>query len=101
MPGVTLCSVTLLACRSQRLRSAVKRVMLTGAVSGLSKPSVVTYTPSASSSVVSDAVCSHHEHTQCCLELPRCYSLQSAQRQSKHSVSIRCQGDSREWTQSN
>jgi len=61
MPGVTLCSVTLLACRSQRLRSALKRSMLTGAVSGATGPSVVTYTPSASSSVFSDAVCSYNK----------------------------------------
>ena len=61
MPGVTFRSVTLLACRSQSLRSAVNRAMLTGAVSGTSGPSVVMHTPSATSSVLSEAVYSPHQ----------------------------------------
>ena len=49
--------VLTVAWRSQRLRSAVKRAMLTGSLCGVSGPSVDTYTPSASSSVPSDRTC--------------------------------------------
>ena len=51
-------SVSALTCRSQSLRSAAKRARLAGCIVQWG-PSGDTCTPSASSSVPSDAVCSH------------------------------------------
>lgn len=59
--GVASCIAKLLACRSQRLRRAVKRAMLADAVTGVQGTVLQTRTPSARSSVHSDATCSHHD----------------------------------------
>ena len=58
-PGVRTLNVTLFACRSQRLRRAVNRAMLTGARSGVPGTMLETCTPSALPSVPSDTTCSH------------------------------------------
>ena len=52
--------VSLLNCRSQRKRSAAKRVMLTRAHRVSYGPSMERQTPSAFSSVLSEATCSCH-----------------------------------------